>query len=484
MVGNNTHSAQSRFKLFHIFLLAAALFVTACGASDSIRPDKAGHAHRVPRYVFYFIGDGMGPAQVKLSEAVLEVGESLELNGFPVTGTATTEAQDRYITDSAAAGTALASGYKTTVGTIAKNGSHTADYRTMAEMARDKGMRVGIVSNVSIDHATPACFYAHADKRNMYADIAVQMASSGFDYFGGGYARGDLENGQPLGRLVEIMKDSGYAVIQGKKQLEQAEPGQKYWAYGEYDGSGALDYAIDRDSTDITLADLTRLGIRLLDNESGFFLMVEGGKIDWACHANDAATTAHEVVDFGEAVEQALEFYRNHPDETLIVVTADHECGGLGLGHRETRYDGDIRLLRYQKHSAEVFSDKVARWAEKKNVSFSMALDSANVYFGLGNVQIDSALALTEAERAELKKAYRASMGGRIDRNIYGKGDPLTVMLTRQLNRKAGIGWTTGSHTAVPVPVFAIGAGAHEFGGVYDNTDIAKKIIRVADLLP
>ncbi len=475
-------SGTSRLRLIRILTLVVALFATGCSTVDKVQPDRAGGAAGVPKYIFYFIGDGMGMAQVKLAEALLESGETLEMISFPVSGIASTHAENRYITGSAAAATALATGKKTTIGTISKNGSRSADLKTMAEMARDKGMRVGIVSSVSIDHATPACFYAHADSRNKYSEIAVQMASSGFDYFGGGYARADLDNGKPLGKLVRTMKDSGYAVIQGWEALAKAEPGLKYWAYGNYEGSGALDYAIDRAPDGLTLADFTKHGIRLLDNERGFFLMVEGGKIDWASHANDAATTAHEVVDFDEAIGEALEFYRNHPEETLIVVTADHECGGLALGYAGKAYESDIGILHHQKSSFQVFADKVGRWAERKDVSFAMALDSAKVYFGLGNAQLDSALVLTSEEKTALKKAYGASMNGNSTGLAYGKGDPLTATLIQLLNHKAGIGWTTNSHTAVPVPVFAIGKGAQAFCGVYDNTDIAKRIIRVADL--
>ena len=392
----------SGLRLMRIMVLITALFTVSCSTTARVEPDKAKAAAGVPKYIFYFIGDGMGLAQVKIADAVLEDGQYLHMTTMPVSGIATTHAQDRYITDSAAAGTALSTGYKTTVGTIAKNGSHTKDLKTMAEMAAGKGMRVGIVSSVSIDHATPACYYAHAESRNMYPEIAAQMASSNFDYFGGGYARGDLDKGRPLGRLVKTMQDSGYAVIEGWEALGKAMPGGKYWAFGSYESTGALKYAIDRAPDTLTLADFTKHGIRLLDNEQGFFLMVEGGKIDWASHANDAATTAHEVVDFDLAIAEALDFYRSRPDETLIVVTADHECGGLGLGYADKAYESDIGILNHQKLSAQAFAEKVSRWAERKDVSFSMALDSAKVYFGLGNVRLDSALFLSLEEKKSL----------------------------------------------------------------------------------
>lgn len=470
-----------RFGISRFLLPLLVLLTVSCATVDVVQPDPV-ERQDGPKYVFYFIGDGMGMAQVKLADAVLENRQSLVMTSLPFSGTATTEAEDRYITDSAAAGTALATGHKTSVGIISKDSRLSGNLETVAEMARDKGMQVGIVSNVSIDHATPACFYAHSESRDNYKEIAEQMASSGFDYFGGGYARGDLEDGRPVGRIVAIMNGSGYRVIEGWKGFNEVPSDLKCWAFESYDSNGAIDYAIDREPDKLSLADYTRKGIQLLDNTNGFFLMVEGGKLDWACHANDGATAAHEVVDFDFAIAEALEFYRSRPAQTLIVVTADHECGGLGIGNREVSYGGDITLLRHQQISAEEFSEKVSRWSKRKQVSFPMALDSARVYFGLGDTSLDKALLLSRAEREELKKAYSASMSGRSDTSLYGKGDPLTVTLTRVLNRKAGIGWTTDSHTAIPVPVFAIGAGAEAFNGFYDNTDIAKKIIEAAGL--
>ncbi|MBL6956505.1 MAG: alkaline phosphatase [Chlorobium phaeobacteroides] len=465
-------------RLISIVTCIGAVFCfVACSTSGMVQSDRIPAQQVVPRYVFYFIGDGMGAAQVKLAESLLESGDSLEMTSFPASGMAATHAENRYITGSAAAGTALATGKKTTIGTIGKNGSHTATLKTMAEMSRDRGMRVGIVSSASIDHATPACFYAHVDSRKMYAEIAAQMASSGFDYFGGGYALGDLDNGRPLGRLVGTMKDSGYAVVQGWEALGKAVTGRKYWAFGSYDGTGALGYAIDRAPDGLTLADFTRHGIRLLDNDRGFFLMVEGGKIDWASHANDAATTAHEVLEFDEAVAEAVSFYRLHPDETLIVVTADHECGGLALGNRATAYESDFTILSHQKLSFQAFAGKVKTWVERKNVSFPMVLDSAKVYFGLGDSALDASLKLSPRERTAIRDAWKASREGRGTALAYGSGDPLTVTLIAILNEKAGIGWTSSVHTAGLVPVFAIGQGANRFNGVYDNTDIAKKLI-------
>ena len=157
----------------------------------------------------------MGPAQVKLSSALLENGHTLAMTSFPVLCMATTHAADQLITDSGAASTALATGKKTTIGTISMAGNHLDTLKTIAEMAKAKGMRTGIVSSVGIDDATPACFYAHNISRTNLYDIAVQMASSGFDYFGGGYSHGNLPENQAKtkvfkGDIINLMQSAHY----------------------------------------------------------------------------------------------------------------------------------------------------------------------------------------------------------------------------------------------------------------------------------
>lgn len=204
-------------------------------------------------------------------------------------------------------------------------------------------------------------------------------------------------------------------------------------------------------------------------------MMVEGGKIDWACHANDAAAAAHDVAAFDEAIAEAVAFYQVHPSETLIVVTADHECGGLSLGNASQGYESRLQLLRRQKVSRQRFSEMVASWTKTRRVSFAMALDSVKVYYGLGDAAPDSALAISVQERKMLRGAYPATP------EDSGPGaERFASAVTGMLNARAGIGWTSNAHTAVPVPVFAAGAGAEAFGGSYDNTGIAEKIMRLA----
>lgn len=460
--------------LLSLFLLSTA--VSGLARMPGVETRRPVAAHHSPKYIFLFIGDGMGPAQVELGSLILPPGEKLAMTRFPVTGMAATSSANRLITDSGAAGTALATGFKTANGmiSVAQNGRDTL--KTVAEMARDKGMRTGIVSSVGIDNATPACFYAHNRDRDNYYDIALQMATSRFDYFAGGYAEGDFDAKRAKsaafrGPIPEIMEQAGYRIARNLKQLSSVKPGMRCWAYAPYDAKAALPYDMDRSEGDVDLAAFTREGIRLLDNPAGFFMMVEGGKIDWACHANDAAATARDVHSFDAAIREAHAFYRKHPDETLIVVTADHECGGLSLGNRLNGYTIRPGLLKHQKHSLQRFAEKADLWRKTGSVTNAMALDSVRVWFGVGVTAADSLLTIPQVDADVLAATY-----------ADGKAEKFAAAVTRILNDRAGIGWASNVHTMTPVQVFAIGAGSGSFSGMYDNTAIANHIIRLGRL--
>lgn len=479
----NKPSRRTHYLLITLSSLLLASLMVSISAFSQVKmgtPPRQDSLTGAARYLFLFIGDGMGPAQIKLADAVLENGHSLKMTSFSVTGMATTHAENRYITDSGAASTALATGRKTTFGTISMAGNHLDTLMTIAEMAKAKGMKTGIVSSVGINDATPACFYAHTPSRSNSYDIAVQMASSGFDYFGGGYAEGNFEENRQKatafkGDIDNLMQSADYTITRNRKELSKVQPGTRCWAYTGFDAKAAINYAMDRNPEHLELAEFTKEGIRLLDNPEGFFMMVEGGKIDWACHANDAAVVAHDVKAFDDAIAEALTFYHSHPKETLIIVTADHECGGLSLGNRANGYDTRLNLLRRQKISQQRFSEKVSSWKKSGTVTFPMAIDSVSVYYGISMKDADSTLTLTPANHKTLEEAYTTTMKP-------GSTDSFTPAVTGMLNMRAGIGWSSNAHTAVPVEVFATGRGAELFNGLYDNTDIAKKIILIAGL--
>lgn len=447
-----------------------------------------------PKYIFLFIGDGLGMPQRSAAEAF--AGRDLIMNRLPAQGITTTRAADRFITGSAAAGTAMSTGAKTNIGYIGLD-AKLAPVKTIAEMARDKGMKVGIVSTVSLDHATPAAFYAHVESRGMYHEIDHALAASGFDYFAGGGLKDPTgkKSEKPLGDAWQAVTDAGYTVTRDRESFQKLNKHSgKVLAVGPWlQNSKALPYALDLGPADITLAEFTAKGVELLDNPRGFFMMVEGGKIDWACHANDAAGAIHNILALDDALRVAMDFAKAHPDETLIVLTGDHECGGMTLGFAGTKYDTDFSVLKGQKVSFRKFDQEVWDPYLKRcggDYSFNDVKTMVSENFGLA-FEGDSHVALQPHEKERLKAAFAKSVMGEKQYSsnpagnaLYGGYTPLTVTITHLLNNKAGIGWTTFSHTGVPVGTSALGSGAEAFNGYYDNTDVALKIMRALGVEP
>jgi alkaline phosphatase len=497
-------------------ILAIALLLISCNSIAQIS-ERETYRGKAPKYIFFFIGDGMGLSQANAAEAYLGALEGfngikkLQLSTLPNQGFYTTYALDRFITDSAAAGTALATGQKTTVNTISMDAERLTPLKTIAEMAKEKGYKVGIVSSVSIDHATPATFYAHQPTRNMYYKISLDLSKSGFNYFGGGgfnHPEGDgkaaetnsMSNfGMGTSEDIEeketnsmkIAEQRGYSFTNTVPDFEKLKKGDdKIIAIApKLVGGSALPYSIDqKKGADISLADFTEKGITLLDNPKGFFMMIEGGKIDWASHANDAATVIKEVIQFDNAVTKAIEFYNKHPKETLILVCGDHETGGLALGFAGSHYDSSFGLLQYQNISYEAFSNKIASYKKDHadNYSVADALEMVKEHFGLGDAS--KGLQLSPFENQQLKDAFVKSMtyDAKMTKNdqfylLYGSYDPFTVTACHILSHKAGIGWTSYSHTASPIPIRSIGIGANLFTGFFDNTDIPKNLMKLIE---
>lgn len=427
-----------------------------------------------PRYVFLFIGDGMGIAQRAAAAAAL--GHPLTMDAFPAHGVTTTFASDSFVTDSAASATALASGVKTSLGRLGL-GPDLAPLASVAELARDRGMRVGIVSSVSLDHATPAAFYAHVPSRGMYHEVALALAASGFDYFGGGGLRDP-------GDALERARAWGWQVAVGREAMAGLRPGQRAIAINARLRDGqSLPYSMDMTPEDISLAEFTAKGIELLDNTKGFFMMVEGGKIDWACHANDAAAALADTLAFDRAVAVAARFAASRPGQVLVVVTGDHECGGLTLSLSGTRPMAFPEVLRHQRMSLQRFADEVLPgFARGPGLGrFEALLPLLGELFGLGT---DGAapLALDAHELETLRAAFARSPAGGGPAPASGGYDPLAVALGSILGRKAGLGWTSQRHSGVPVSTSALGVGQERFSGAYDNAGLGRTLLALMGL--
>ena len=242
----------------------------------------------------------------------------------------------------------------------------------------------------------------------------------------------------------------------------------------------AIPYAIDRQKGDMTLSEITRAGINFLskDLSKGFFFMVEGGKIDWAGHSNDAATNFQEIIDFDEAIKVAYEFYAQHPDETLIVVTADHETGEISIGNGS--YNLNLQALKSQKKSESEFTRIVngLRDQYKNQVSWETIQLALKENFGFWD-----SIELNKKQEAILKAIYEKSFNNQpvnFEKTMYSQNEPISSEAKRILNSIANIGWTSGGHSAGYVPVFAIGINAQLFQERMDNTEIPIKIAEAA----
>jgi alkaline phosphatase len=458
------------------------------------------------KYVFLFIGDGMGYPQINTAEILAKqivspgtIGvERMEFTQFENAGSVTTYDAESFCPDSASTGTAMASGNKTLGGVINMDVTKTEKFTIISELAKSAGYKVGVISSVSLDHATPACFYAKQASRGDYYDIGLQLVNSQFDFFGGG---GFL---QPTGKdgdkedLVELAMSNGFTVPVTNDEILalDGDSGRVLAISPVLADAKSLPYELDRLKSDVgslSLAQFVQKGIDVLDNENGFFLMTEGGKVDWACHANDAASAMFDTLALNDAVQVAVDFASNHPGDTLILVTGDHETGGLTIGFAATGYSTFFEKTLSQNMSFIQFDETYVKNMRESGATFEDAMAEITKVFGLEPpASADGAnagMALTEGEYKKLQEAYALSIIPSSDRNydenqsiLYGAYEPLSVTCTHILNNKAGIGWTSYAHTGVPIPVFAYGAKAGIFGGSYDNTDIFRKLSEVMEL--
>ena len=470
----------------------------------------------MPKYVFFFLGDGMSATQTQVAEAylttfnggrateaadLLRPENRLNMSTFPVMGMQTTYDAHALMTDSASSATAFACGLKTQSGVIGMDDSKTHSYKSIAQLAAEQGRRVGVISSVSLDHATPAAYYASVPSRGEMNTIARQMAASGYEFFGGG--------GLAATTASTILSDNfvagGYSVLTTKDailDLKKKPKSRVYCINPELQDAKAMPYAIDRTDKGLSLAEMTEVAISVLKDgprsrpgrDQGFFLAVEGGKIDWAGHANDAMANIGDTLAFDDAVGVALEFYRRFPSQTLIVVTGDHETGGMSIGHATTGYTGYYDRLLDQKMSftavidSEPFKAIKAKYAANySNTDSNLESDSDMIALMQEAFGLDYAV-LNPFQKEKLEDAFDQSMGKMNDNSndenkfLYGGYEPIIVTITHILNERASIGWTSYSHTGVPVPVYAIGQDAGRFEGFYDNTDIAKQLARAMNI--
>ncbi len=441
------------------------------------------------KYIFYFIGDGMGTNQVLASEMYLaelegRIGRKpLLMTQFPNSGQVATFSASNGITDSAAAGTCLATGTKTNNGTLGLSPAQDT-LRSVAEILQQQGYGIGIMTTVAIDHATPAAFYAKVPDRNMYYEIGTQLAYTDFDFFGGaGFHKPVNKHNKKTPNLYDLCEEQGYTFAHGYADAQTKMNAPKLILTQTTDGidrtkqAGSLPYAIDRQEDALTLRQIVSTAIPYLSQKHDrFFMMVEGGMIDYACHGQDGATAIGETLDMDAALEEAYNFYLAHPDETLIVVTADHETGGMAMGNGG--YVLNLQVLQHQHCSSWILSDQLSSLFKDNTPTWEMVKDLLTQQLGFY-----TSVELTDEEDARLHDLYNKAVAhkdGKV-KTLYKTMNELGSTAIALLNKKAHLGWTSYDHTAHAVPVFAVGVGAERFTGWHDNTEIAPFILKAAE---
>lgn len=279
---------------------------------------KDNSRRKTPKNVILLIGDGMGVSQIYAGMTANN--GQLYINTLKNMGFCTTFSKSDYVTDSAASGTALASGEKTYNGAIGVD-TDKNPIRNIREMAEDKGLATGVVSTSAVTHATPASFVAHQPKRKMYEEIAGDFLNSDIDVFiGGGYKHfSERKDGR---NLIPLLEKKGYTIVRNADSL-------KYVKKGKLAGLTAWEHNPREHMRNDMLMKGSKAAIKILKKDKdGFFLMIEGSMIDWGAHQESVPYLVSELLDFDKVVGEVLRFAAKDKN-TLVIVTADHETGGL-----------------------------------------------------------------------------------------------------------------------------------------------------------
>lgn len=434
-------------------------------------------AQQAPKYIFLYIGDGMGMGPVNAAETynrmVLHGEEPLLMNTFPVVGWCQTYSASAPVTDSAAAGTAISTGTKTRNGMLGM-APDTTDVTSVAAELFDRGWGVGIATSVAADDATPGAFYAHVPYRKMYADIDSAFAASGYQFLAGAGLQGLADaDGNPTG-AARAFTAEGITVVRGPENAMAPVAGRKVLLNPEGSAPWNISYTIDSVGGVLSLPLIAESCLAHLQAVSPerFFIMVEGGNIDHALHANDGGAAVKEILNFNDALAVAFDFYRAHPDETLILVTADHDTGGLALSWNAISGIGNID---YQRVSKEAFSAycksllrdrRVYRWDDMKE-------------YLRDNLGFYGPVAITDEQDARLRELFDATFEQRNtadQETLYASFNAFAVEVFRIFNNAAGFAFTTTGHSGNPVPLYAVGCGADLFKGFNNNIDIAGRL--------
>jgi alkaline phosphatase len=405
-----------------------------------------------PKNIIMVVGDGMGPAYTSAYRYFKDNPQTptIEATVFDdiLVGRASTYPApvSGFVTDSAASGTALATGHKSYNGAIGVDANEKPQ-QSVLEFAKSIGKSTGLVVTSQINHATPASYAAHVKQRKMYNVIADQYFDTRINgehtvdvMMGGGvkyFKRDDRD-------LTKAFKNDGYQYIDQYSQLATLNSDKVLGLFSDV----GLPWALD-DSQPHRLKAMTMAAIDRLDNnEEGFFMLIEGSQVDWGGHANDIAAAMTELDDLAVTIEWLKTYVKDNPD-TLVVITADHSTGGFTIGANGD-YAWRPAVIKNLKSSPE-------------NIAKTQTADK----FDVAVINEQLGFELTKDEIKTLKTAHNDGK-----KSLYNA-------IKKVIDVRTNTGWTTSGHTGVDVPVFAFGSHKNAFGGQIDNTDIAKTIFKL-----
>ena len=466
--------------------------------------------------VILLIGDGMGPQSVGLAiyynRFINGPGKLLNMERLMAagnTGYCLTYQYGTAVTDSASAATALAAGVKTRDAIIGKD-PNGRSMKTLVDLARQIGKSAGVISNTRITHATPAAFYANIIHRDMENEIAAQLIERGdlnVAFSGGAQhfipagikteehpdLKGiDKKAGWGASKrkdnrdLIGEAKNKGYTLVANDVELWSLEARKTEKVLGLFSASG-FPSAIDRQphhQTGVpTLSQMTERALGVLNkNPKGFFLMVEGGQVDWVAHGNDVVSVLHEMLEFDQTIGLVMSFAESSPD-TLIVVTADHDTGGLAIAYSSYQPPAPVKLpsgetwkTKYNFAGKEIF-EKMAK--QKKSFQKMVGDSKGNPATLKKEIEENSAFAITEEQANSL--LAKEQPPGKMEAEDYGvyhtfRANTPTNRMGRLFGKELNTAWAVGTHTHTPVMVFGQGPLAEKFRGLLDNVEIPQII--------
>jgi len=434
-----------------------------------------------PKNIIMIVGDGMGPAYTTAyryyndDPTTVEIEQSVFDKHYVGTSSTYPAKVSGYITDSAAAATALATGVKTYNDAISVD-TNKKPLLTVLEWAKQQGKKTGVVVTSQINHATPASYLSHNENRNNYNAIADSYIDNGIKadlYFGGGWKYFIREDRH----LVNEFKAAGFQYIDDYQELSTLERNKP--VLGLFGDSG-LPWALD-DKEKHRLSLMTETATKQLENPNGYFMLVEASQIDWGGHGRDIGAAMTEMDDLAKTIAFLEEYVAKTP-ETLVVLTADHSTGGLSIGRKTAKSNKDIHskylwqpeILRTLTLSPEKFAKTFA--------NDNLTLEQVNEMLNFEISAEDMTLLLESKQRGiKILEQYQQLSA----EQKQGKWPPkaegqILIAIKKIIDIQTNTGWgsisASGTHTAVDVPVYAFGKGSEQFNGQIDNTDIAKKI--------